>query len=434
MARLKRLTKRLAIGLAMLIGMLLIANAWYGWWIGGHLEQRLARLRAAGQPTSFAELAPVPIPPDQDAAVHLQRLSPQLAAFAKEHFTFLDKMPLGQSFSQREDRGEPATPEQIAAIREILSHYPELPDALDRASRCDGYGSQIDFAAPYPQMMEELMSPANARRTPARFLRWKMTVLLAEGKQEKALQLGLVILRLARHYDQEPALVNGLVAMAVRYVAADSLNRVLRAGPISAESRQDLDLELAKHGDRRSIERVMHSERAFNLSASKSLFTKAWWLPWLKRGMQRDVLDYYQRLLPVITQPWHQSHQQLHQLNANVSYSHSMSGAMINLLTPAFEAAHVSINSDTARLRCLRIVNGLTAYAQENGQEAEHLDDLDLPDNAKLDPFSGNSLRLKRTDDGPVVYSIYKNGTDDDADFTEQADLGLGPAGYFGPE
>ena len=79
-----------------------------------------------------------------------------------------------------------------------------------------------------------------------------------------------MILRLARHYDREPALVNGLVAIAVRDAAADSLNLVLRAGPISAEVRQQLDQELAFHEDPTWIQHVMKTERVINLSASRS--------------------------------------------------------------------------------------------------------------------------------------------------------------------
>ena len=349
----------------------MIANVVYSWRIGQQLDQRLTNLRAAGEPTSFAELAPKPIPPEQDAAVHLQRLAPQLKAFAKEHVVFFDKTPKGNSIREREDRGEPPTPEQIAAIREILSHYPDLPQALDEASQCEGYTSRIDFTVADPKMMNELMSTANGRRTPARFLRWRIKVLLAEGKQEDALKAGLVILRLARHYDGEPALVNGLIAMAVRYMAADSLNLVLRAGPISKQLRKELDQELALHDDPQWIGRVMKTERAANVSASKSMFGQAWWMPWMEKGLQVDMIDYHERLLPVITQPWHESHKQIHRVSTNASHSTFISRTMLELLTPAIQAAHDAFNRNTATLRCLRIVNALTAYAQENGQEAE---------------------------------------------------------------
>lgn len=436
MSRFKRIMKRLAIGLAVLIAVLLIFNAAYSWHTGRQLEQRLARLRAAGELTTFAELAPDPIPPEQDAAVHLQRLAPRLKAFEKEYVVFFDKTPLGKSFSERKERGEPPTPEQIAAIREILSHYPDLPQAIDEASRCEGYASQLDYsvaevaANSNSPVLEELMSSMNGRRTPARFLLWKITVLLTEGKQDDALRAGLVILRLARHYDNEPALVNGLVACAVRNVAADSLGLVLQAGPISAEVRKQLDKELARQEDPAWIQQVMKTERVVNLSLSRSLFAEAWWLPWMGRGLEVDTLDFYQRLLPAFSQPWYKSRDEIRSLNTDISYSTPVSGSLITLLEPALESACVSFNRSTAMLRCLRILNKLTAYDQVNGYEAEGLDDLDLPDTTKLDPFSGLPLQLKRTDAGWVVYSVFINGIDEDGSFKDQADCGLGPAGY----
>ena len=184
--------------------------------------------------------------------------------------------------------------------------------------------------------------------------------------------------------------------------------------------------------DPKWIQHVMRTERAVNLSLSKSLFAEAWWLPWLARGLEVDTIDYHERLLPIITQPWHKSHTLIHRLNTDDSYSTYVSGTLIGLLTPAIDAASEAFNRNTALLRCLRILNALTAYAQANGHEAEGLDDLDLPDAAKRDPFSGQPMRLKWTDEGWVVYTVYKNGTDDGGDFKDHADWGLGPAGYPG--
>jgi len=283
--------------------------------------------------------------------------------------------------------------------------------------------------------LEEVISTTRDRRTSTRFLRWKILVLLAEEKQEEALKTGLVILRLARHYDNEPALVNSLVALAIRYNAVDSLNLVLRAGPLTDDVRQLLDQELALHEDPNWVEHVMKTERTISLSLSRSMFAEAWWLPWMARGLEVDMLDAYQRLIPAIAQPWYKSRGEFRNLNTGVSYSTPMSGALVTtLLEPALKSACLAFNRSTAELRCLRILNKLTAYAEANGHEAEGLDDLDLPEVANRDPFSGKPLRLKWVDSGWVVYSVFKNGTDDEGNFKEQADWGLGPTGYPGVE
>ncbi len=54
--------------------------------------------------------------------------------------------------------------------------------------------------------------------------------------------------------------------------------------------------------------------------------------------------------------------------------------------------------------------------------------DLDLPREATIDPYSGEPLKLKQTDDGWLIYSVMQNGVDDGGDFTDLKDHGLAPA------
>jgi len=174
---------------------------------------------------------------------------------------------------------------------------------------------------------------------------------------------------------------------------------------------------------------VMKTERAYSLSAAGQLVVVAYWIPWSGKWLQADMIDYYDKLIPVMAQPWYQSHTKIHGLN-HVSHWSPFSSTMISLLMPAIDAYLESINRDTAMVRSLRVVGALTAYAQANGHEARGLDDLHLPAAATLDPFSGQPLKLRSTDDGWVVYSVFKNGADDGGDFHEMADWGLGPVGY----
>ncbi|MEO2046760.1 MAG: hypothetical protein ABGX16_09335 [Pirellulales bacterium] len=433
MARLKRLLKRLAIGLAILVGILLLANAGYSWWIGRQLEQRLAALRAAGDPTSFAELAPEPTPLEQDAAAQLAQLAPELEAFAKEHFQFHEKTPLGQAFDKRQDQGLGPTPEQAAAMGEILTHYENLLSGLEQASHCTGYASQIDYSVGYPQMMEELFQPCGDVRTAARFLRMRIIVLLAGDQVDEAVRTGMMILRLARHYEGEPALVNGLVVIAVRGIGVEGINLALRAGPVSMELRPQLDEELKRQDDPLRIVHMFKTERVLNLGACQGMFVEAWWLPWIEKGLQIDMIEFYDRMLPMLVQNWHQSTPPFSQFN-NFPHRSYISRVLIGLMEPALEAGLDAVSRDVAFIRSLRIVNAITAYTQREGQPPTGLESLELPAAATIDPFSGEPLKLKQTDHGWVVYTVYQNRTDEGGDFKDQADWGLAPAGYVGAE
>jgi hypothetical protein len=77
--------------------------------------------------------------------------------------------------------------------------------------------------------------------------------------------------------------------------------------------------------------------------------------------------------------------------------------------------------------RALRVFNALTEYRERTGREANGLADLALPQDATLDPYSGQPLKVTRTKDGWLIYSVMENGVDDGGDFTEHRDLGLAP-------
>ena len=68
-------------------------------------------------------------------------------------------------------------------------------------------------------------------------------------------------------------------------------------------------------------------------------------------------------------------------------------------------------------LRALRIFNAATKFREEKGHEASGLDELAMPKDATIDPFSGQPLKMKLTKEGWIIYSVMKNGVDDGGDF-----------------
>ncbi len=85
-------------------------------------------------------------------------------------------------------------------------------------------------------------------------------------------------------------------------------------------------------------------------------------------------------------------------------------------------------------MRALRIHNALRAFAEKNGREATGLDELGLPREATVDPYSGQPLKLKRTDAGWIMYSVMQNGLDDGGDFIDLKDYGVAPRRLRGTE
>ena len=91
------------------------------------------------------------------------------------------------------------------------------------------------------------------------------------------------------------------------------------------------------------------------------------------------------------------------------------------------EEAFIAGNRDTARVRSLRVYSDLQRFAEENDREATGLDELSLPKEATIDPFSGKPLIVQNTDAGWLVYSVGADGIDSGGNFEEHKDAGVGP-------
>jgi hypothetical protein len=424
--------RQILLGIGMLAAAGGVILAFLTWRASQRLSDKVAALRSAGDPVSIAELAPAPIPPTENAAVYLQNISVETDAFAKDFDEFY-KTPIGEALDVAEEKGEPPTAEQLAAMRAITDRYPGILDALGRASRCEKYASLMDFNLPSDKFFERLIHQGGQMRAVARLAKWKAAELIAEGKPGEAAALCTELLRLTHLYEHEPSMINYLIAVACRGMAIESLNQALRAGPIPADQRAALERELAACDDRSDIAAMYKTERAFSMTRFESLFPQSkstvfnWVTKWKTRDWQCDVLDYYEGVIGRTASPWYQTGGSI---NAALPQMTGASGTLVSQLFPAVQAVYQASNRDQALLRCLRILNALEDYRAIHGNEAQSVTDLSLSPQTIIDPFSGARLKLKKTPEGWVIYSVMNNGADDQGDFKDMKDWGLAPAGY----
>jgi hypothetical protein len=429
----KRGWKRIGIGLALFVAVLLVLNGFMAWRAEWRLQARLAEIRAAGDPASIAELAPPSIPDEENAAAIMEQVRPRLDAFGKAQSRFFNS-PLGKQYDEARDKGEPATTEQIDAIRDILSKYADVEESLARASDCQQFASRMDFSLDHSKFLEQLLDRIQSARTGARLLGWRGEVLLADGNHEQALSNGLQALRLARLHENEPTLVAFLVAIAMRMIANDQIYDALAAGPVSPELHAALDKELALQDDPNRFMRVMKDERAVGSDWIHSHLDLAGLPPsfahllgWPMKEYQVGVLDAMAEYIQLAELPWNEVRGRLGLAEEDTSLPPTGHGVLADLLLPALKAAYQANARSLAVSRALRINNALRAFADEHGREATGLEELKLPADAVIDPHSGQPLKLKHTDDGWVVYSVMENGIDDGGDFTDIKDFGVGP-------
>jgi hypothetical protein len=415
MTKAKRTLAALFVTLGVVLALALVANVVFSWIAGVRLERRIAKLRAAGEPTSLAELAREAIRPEQNAAVVLGRIAKDLAAIEK------DLQPLYEAGLS----ADAPTDEQLATIKRTLSAYPQVVLTIRDAAECPHYDSKPELTLEQDKFLESLLGETQLRRRVARLLDLHVTVLLTENQREEALRDGIRSFELARHFDQEPMMVGYLVSLACREIAMDSVNRVLRDGPIGAADRAMLDRELARHDAMPALMWALRSDRAFGLDYFRTM-TSGWrgvLLMWHFKTDQSQYLDVIDEQLALGAVSWFEMPREAQQLEAQAAGLRPI----VSSITPALTATREATNRTRARMRCLRVLAAVLARGIEDQEAPIDLAALGLPEEATIDPYTGQPLRIKQTPEGWIVYSVGANRIDDGGTLDGTKDIGVGP-------
>jgi hypothetical protein len=422
----RRTVKRLGIGVAILLGGALIVNGFFSWRTEARFRRIIRDIRAAGDPASIADLKPAPIPDEVNAAAAIDKLAPRLEEFANEQGRFY-KTDLGKAYGDLKE-GEQPTAEQIAAMRTILDKYADLEQMIVAAAAMPQFASTADFSLGFHDYLEAQIDRVSRIRTIARYIHWRTQMLVAEGRREEALDLGLKLLRLSELNESEPTMMSFLVTIVVRNIALQNIFEALSAGPVSEETHQHIDEALGRIAQGRpDLDYVLRTERAVS---STSMDQVGEMIPspissvlgWSVKRHFIDAVESYEPLFEVAGLPWYELKPMF---AAGELTARSEGGVLAELLLPSLQASFKAASRDAAMIRALRVYNALL-MAEQAGHEPQGLDGLDLPAEETVDPFTGQPLIVKRTDRGWVVYSVGLNEVDDGGEFEKGEDSGFG--------
>jgi hypothetical protein len=427
----KRLLKRIAIGFGIALGLLLIVNGVLAWMAQHRLDQKIAELRAAGEPVALADLAQSPISDEKNAAVYIQIALEQTEKWQQDYYKFEDS-PRGKLFDDKEDRGELPNADEISAIRATVDAYPTVLAAIEKAAACEDYVSLLDFKLNENQFLDRAITRARTVRSLFNFAHAEMIVLTAQGKADDAVRLGAQMLRLARLIDREPLLMNHLVALGMRGIMFDAINLALRHNSISPAVRVELDAALASLDTLEPLKAAIRSEPAYLIPLITEQTGGGFaFIRWTLLNRMLGELDVEYQAYQVAQLPLDQIRPQWNPVTKQASppqFAGIKSGSMA---TP-FAAVFVGEFRHLALSRCLRVLNELGNYRAKAGKDAESIEQLALPRGATIDPWSGQPLHIKMTTAGFVVYSVWQNGVDDGGRFDPiDGDWGFGPPGYW---
>jgi hypothetical protein len=424
---LKKILKWTGIVTGGLLAIGLVANALFVWTTDTRLERQLAAIRKSGDPLTLADLARPPIPPEKNAATYLHRAEGDVEAIEKE----LRKLWFAKENAEYFDSPYiPMPPKIQKATKAALDAHPNVIPLLEKAAACPDYDAGMEYCISPEEFDSKFLAKMNTSRAPIRILDARAQLLVNEGKRDEAVRTSLMIFQLARHYDRNPTLVGGLIAMAVRGNATKIANLALQTGAVPNDVRDALNKELELQERSEGFSWMMKSERAFVLWRFNTMPIRNFWL--FSRGFwnlqESKCLEILQVYVDVAldTGPYRQTHKMIERSHSQISKMDIMAA----LLVPAIKAAHQAAIRSRAQIRCLRVLNAIQTHTQKGNDDIPKLSELGLPAETTSDPFTSEPLKVKKTPRGWLIYSVGPDYKDDGGKIDNSSpdgDVGIGP-------
>ena len=321
------------------------------------------------------------------------------------------------------------TPAEQEKLEKLFAAHPQLMPLLEQAADAPDYDPRLDTTLSRGPFLSACLDLAARHRPLYRVLRARSALLLSRGRADDAAAAQLLLLRLTRHWRNDPMLLGYLVRTVGEYLAMEAINEVLQAGPVSPETRRAIDAELARHDTRDGYTRALRTERTIALQTARENLGAG---SWLMRGFANDLmlrmLDTFDRYLGDTSRPYLRVAAERRASPPDLAPLNPY-GRLLALLEPRLFAAVEAGDRVRAMARSLRVLNAIQARVPPGSGQVPPLGDLGLPAEATTDPFDGEPLRVKRVPRGWMVYSVGGNGVDDGGQFARAADVGVGPIG-----
>lgn len=402
-----------ALGLGVMIAGLCVLYWFFLHRASKSLEEKLAALQAAGEPVSLKDLARTDVDPKQNAAVFLIEAGQHVGAINRDLNALYGKKGYGR---------EPLAPEDRKTIQEALAKHVKVLELLKQAASCSDFYWGYDYSQGTVAFQTALINESSNLRGLVNFLRARALLQLAEGQRAGALDTCLLIFWLTRCFERLPLATSHLMVLACRTVAIELGNQILRSGPLDDATRNKLDAELAQNDGLAGFQFALKSDRAFGLDSFREVGRLSWFnLPGKEDAS--NYLDGIQEQLDLFSEPYQAASKAADARTQNKAANLTLSNSAIT----SFHKVRGAADRTRAKVRCLRVLNALQRLNKDHSGPLPDLASLGLPADAITDPFDGQRLRIKKTPNGWVIYSVGPNLTDDGGDLEGNKDVGIGP-------
>lgn len=433
--RVLRRTFRIAIA-----GAIVLAVAWttMEYLAARDLNRQVEKIRAAGEPISFAQLArSYPRPAEDEdagrfygAAILLQEDTKGAAEVQSELQESLRKGPLQSA------------QETLRAIQPILDRNTLALQMVDRGAAMSGCLFDMDLR----YGMSATLAKISQIRSLARLCSLRTLSLAVQGHADQAARAAVGSLAMSRVFEAQPALIVHLTRVVCLTTWAEDVTTVLQQGPLSDTSLVDLDHALCTAEQSLDLKKVWIADRVDTLEILCNLWTHP-------RDVQQDgsdtsiapsermrfggpflqwmavkALEQHSELIVASSQPWPAMIAKIKNSPPPPPPSLLSCNEFAAALAPSFNTTVIRTAECLARLRTTRTAIQVERYRLAKGALPNDLQEVvaalhvALPD----DPFTGKSLLYRKMADGYAVYSLGESREDMGAEQPNKSQSNIG--------
>ncbi len=388
----------------------------------GENERRIAALRAAGYPTTFAELAEYTRLPDgvENAAGMYGSAFDAFVLPADDA-----NVPVLSGKTKWPTRGAPLPQATARAIEECLGANRQCLTLLHEAAGIAHCRYYYDY--------RQMLPPTRDCRQAGQLLQVS-AVYRASQEDTDAAVTGIEDgLRLSDSLRGEPGLISYLVRIGCLSLVLNGLERSLSLTAFTDGQLRELSDALTRTGNTFDFTRVLVTERCAMIEIWRNPSRlgptgpglPVRMLPGMRGTWLSDILNFMEAQIEASQLPPVERLRRFRRIG-NEMQQLSFLHLLAKQTTPAItRVAELDLRA-RAHLELAKTALALERYRLAGGRVPERLEEL-VPQYLKevpSDPFDGNPIRYRRTEPGYCLYSIFEDGQDNGG--KEKADVPSG--------
>lgn len=405
-----------AFALLVLAGLLRMAI------LNSGANRRIAALRAAGQPTSLAELSvrnKLPMGIENAARLYEIAFAAYVPPGEDVNVPFIGRknVPLPRGTVLSGPIAQTAA-DSLAANEKCLA-------LLHQASAIETCRYEYEYGRASPKY--------DKVRSCAQLLRLAAVRHACKGETEAVVGCIKDTLCLGESLRQEPTLMPYYMHTAINGLTLRTLEWALNLTAFTDPQLKDLDATLAVAAGKTDLAHAMATERCFMIDAirdpslmgSQGLEVTIMRLPGLRSQGLIDILDYMGDCIAAAGLPRAERAARFNEIEARRQKLPKWH-VLAHVLAPALSRTSILDSRAQADMDMARIALAIERYRLAKGKLPGQLTDL-VPTyltEVPIDPFDGQPIRYRLTEPGYVVYSVGEDGEENGGKEKEQVGRG----------